>query len=485
VALIVLLLLLVGSAPVVAQTSIYPTAPIYALAPVSDCDGPNQVVTYDVTGNRLGCVTLDLGGLGGAAAWGSITGTLSAQTDLQTALDGKAATSHTHAISHVTSLQTTLDGKATADHAHSGLAPSGGTTGQVLKKASNTDYDYTWQADATGAGGSPAWGDVTGTLSNQTDLQSALDGKAATAHSHVDADIPNSITIDAAAALASNPTDCTANQFATAIAASGNLTCAALGDADVPDSVTLTNLTQITSRAISDTTGTLAVSRGGTNLTASADDAVMVGNATTWESKALPDCDTAGTSKLLYDTATNAFSCGTDQTGGSGSAAHLGNSNTAAITANAADTYLTGVSVGGRLKAGTVLRWTLYATKTAAGIAAPVFSVRFGTNGTTADTARNTFTGTVQTAATDTGWFQIECNVRTHSATGVTQCVLNMMHANTTTGFTNNAQPRLFASTSAAFDTTAATLTAGLSVNPGASGVWTIVLVDVEAFNLQ
>lgn len=30
------------------------------------------------------------------AAWGTLTGTLSAQTDLQTALDGKAATSHTH-----------------------------------------------------------------------------------------------------------------------------------------------------------------------------------------------------------------------------------------------------------------------------------------------------------------------------------------------------------------------------------------------------
>jgi len=35
---------------------------------------------------------------GGASAWGDITGTLSAQTDLQTALDAKAAT--THATSH-------------------------------------------------------------------------------------------------------------------------------------------------------------------------------------------------------------------------------------------------------------------------------------------------------------------------------------------------------------------------------------------------
>ncbi|WKV16963.1 tail repeat like protein [Microcystis phage MJing1] len=39
-------------------------------------------------------------------------------TGLQTALDGKAASSHGHAISDVTGLQTALDGKAAADHDH-------------------------------------------------------------------------------------------------------------------------------------------------------------------------------------------------------------------------------------------------------------------------------------------------------------------------------------------------------------------------------
>jgi hypothetical protein len=33
---------------------------------------------------------------GGAAVWSTITGTLSAQTDLQSALDAKAASTHTH-----------------------------------------------------------------------------------------------------------------------------------------------------------------------------------------------------------------------------------------------------------------------------------------------------------------------------------------------------------------------------------------------------
>ena len=44
-----------------------------------------------------------------------------------------------------------------------------------------------------------------------------------------------------ATALAANPTDCSANQFSNAIAASGNLTCGAIADADVPDTITASN----------------------------------------------------------------------------------------------------------------------------------------------------------------------------------------------------------------------------------------------------
>ena len=54
----------------------------------------------------------------GGASWGSISGTLSSQTDLQTALNGKANTSHTHTIANVTNLQAALDGKANTTHTH-------------------------------------------------------------------------------------------------------------------------------------------------------------------------------------------------------------------------------------------------------------------------------------------------------------------------------------------------------------------------------
>ena len=47
-----------------------------------------------------------------AAAWGSITGLMADQADLNTALNGKANTSHSHLISDVNGLQTAIDAKA-------------------------------------------------------------------------------------------------------------------------------------------------------------------------------------------------------------------------------------------------------------------------------------------------------------------------------------------------------------------------------------
>jgi hypothetical protein len=51
--------------------------------------------------------------------------------------------------------------------------PTGGTTGQVLTKVSGTNYDTTWTTPAASA----VWGAITGTLSTQTDLQTALNAK--------------------------------------------------------------------------------------------------------------------------------------------------------------------------------------------------------------------------------------------------------------------------------------------------------------------
>ncbi len=68
-------------------------------------------------------------------------------------------------------------------------------------------------------------------------------------------------------------------------------------------------------------TGTLPVANGGTNLTGAVDDNVMVGNGTTWQTKAIADCDDSVGQHLNYDTATNTFSCGTSSSGGVSSVA--------------------------------------------------------------------------------------------------------------------------------------------------------------------
>jgi hypothetical protein len=51
---------------------------------------------------------------------------------------------------------------------------AGGLVNQALVKLSNNNYDTGWATITSGGG---TWGSITGTLSNQTDLQSALDGK--------------------------------------------------------------------------------------------------------------------------------------------------------------------------------------------------------------------------------------------------------------------------------------------------------------------
>lgn len=57
----------------------------------------------------------------------------SAKSSLQTSINSKANSSHTHTIANITNLQTTLDGKAASSHTHSYLPLAGGTmTGSII-----------------------------------------------------------------------------------------------------------------------------------------------------------------------------------------------------------------------------------------------------------------------------------------------------------------------------------------------------------------
>ncbi len=105
---------------------------------------------------------------GGSVAWGAITGLLSNQGDLQTALNGKANTSHTHAAADIVSgvFATARLGTGTAN------------ASTFLRG------DGSWAAVSGGT-----WGSITGTLSSQADLQTALNGKANSSHTHAAGDI--------------------------------------------------------------------------------------------------------------------------------------------------------------------------------------------------------------------------------------------------------------------------------------------------------
>jgi hypothetical protein len=88
-------------------------------------------------------------------------------TATQTALDGKAAVSHTHAQSDVTGLTTALSGKANASHTHSVANVTGLQTELDGKAASSHTHS----------------------VANVTGLQTELDGKASTVHGHAIADV--------------------------------------------------------------------------------------------------------------------------------------------------------------------------------------------------------------------------------------------------------------------------------------------------------
>jgi hypothetical protein len=132
------------------------------------------------------------------AAAGSDPLTLSQSqiTNLTSDLAGKAAASHTHAIADTTGLQAALADKADLELSNIASAPTarnnlglgaGATMNIASQVAAEAGTETTTimtplrvaQAIAVlgGGGGSTDWGDIGGTLSDQTDLQTALNNK--------------------------------------------------------------------------------------------------------------------------------------------------------------------------------------------------------------------------------------------------------------------------------------------------------------------
>lgn len=165
----------------------------------------------------------------------------------------------------------------------------------------------------------------------------------------------------------------------------------------------------------------------------------------------------------------------------------LTNFNTADQAINATTAYVAGSALNvpvSKLRVGTMLRWRLTITKSAAGVTAGcAVLVKVGTAGTTADTTRLTFTMGTPTGVADTATIDVECIVRSIGAAGVMTGGLRMTHNLAATGFSTLPAEALQA-TSAGFDMTVASLILGLAITTTALSVWTVTAVSAEAVNL-
>lgn len=123
-------------------------------------------------------------------------------TGLQVALDGKAASLHSHEIANVTGLQTALDGKASSSHTHtlddlSDVLITTPSSGQVVRhngsnfvNANLAASDMPSGIDAAKIGGGGVSNTEFGYLDGVTGaIQTQLEGKAASSHTHAAADI--------------------------------------------------------------------------------------------------------------------------------------------------------------------------------------------------------------------------------------------------------------------------------------------------------
>lgn len=104
--------------------------------------------------------------------------TMSQIPDLVSTLSSKSNAGHTHSIANITNLQTTLNNKVDT------------VSGKGLSSNDFTDALKTKLESITPTGQLMAnWGDIAGSIASQTDLQTALNGKASSSHSHVVSDV--------------------------------------------------------------------------------------------------------------------------------------------------------------------------------------------------------------------------------------------------------------------------------------------------------
>ena len=229
-----------------------------------DLTGAVAITAFKTTGTPSASTFLRGDGswvtISASTAWGSITGTLSSQTDLQSALNAKAASSHSHTVSDISASGTPdsttyLRGDGTWSAPPSG----GGGGGTVTSVAVANATGITWA-------GSPITGSGTLTPTLSANLQS-WSGIAPSAKADLASPTFTGTPAAPTAAAATNTTQIATTAYVksqgyttntgtvTSVAFSGGTTGLSASGGPITGSGTLT------------LSGTLAVANGGTGAT--------------------------------------------------------------------------------------------------------------------------------------------------------------------------------------------------------------------------
>lgn len=203
------------------------------------------------------------------------------------------------------------------------------------------------------------------------------------------------------------------------------------------------------------------------------------------DTESKPTAPSAGQSLVFVNNTTKRIQT-LDDAGFSRTLGYVNFSKAAQSPTAATRTYITGSNIAipaGALQVGTMFRWAVSMTKTAAGIAASTFDICFGTAGTTADTARVSFTKPAGTAAVDEGMVIITAICRGPvGASGVVAGTFEMTHNGNTAGHATTPTVNLV-TVSSAFDITTPT-NIGICLTSGAADAITIQVVTAETWNL-
>lgn len=398
-----------------------------------------------------------------SAAWGSITGTLSAQTDLQASIDAKQ----------------TSDSDLTAIAA---LSP---TNDDVIQRKAGAWTNRTMaqvKTDLALVKGDVGLGNVDNTSDASKPIssaqQTAIDAKVADAINDGTTTIAPSqnavfdqLALKAPLASPTFTGTVTVPDVSFNLAKLANMATASL----IYRKTAGTGAPEVNSLATLKTdlglTGTNSGDQTISDATITTTD-VTTNNVTTAKHGFAPKGTNLG--KFLRDDATYAFP--------------LNNFSTASQTPTAATlTKLTGSTITiptWKMSIGTMFRWTFDITKTAAGTATSAYHVRVGTANSTSDAAILTFTKPIGTAAIDTGLIEIVAIVRGPlSASCVMTGTFRMTHNLSATGHATIPAVAINV-VSSTFDATVANLFVNLTCTTGASDAITTQLMMAEALNL-